>query len=45
MNTKDTIHSQLEHLQMKYAGTGHSDTSKQYEVEFFDTLTVIVNGD
>jgi len=22
------IHAQLEHLQMKYAGTGHADTSK-----------------
>jgi len=28
MNTKDTIHSQLEHLQMKYVGTGHADTNK-----------------
>lgn len=28
MNTKDTIHSQLEHLQSKYVGTGHADTTK-----------------
>jgi len=28
MNTRDTIHSQLEHLQMKYVGTGHADTTK-----------------
>jgi len=25
---KDTLHSQLEHLQMKYVGTGHADTNK-----------------
>jgi splicing factor 3B subunit 5 len=28
MNSKDTIHTQLEHLQMKYVGTGHADTTK-----------------
>lgn len=28
--TKDSLHSQMEHLQMKYVGTGHADTSKLY---------------
>jgi splicing factor 3B subunit 5 len=25
---RDNIHAQLEHLQSKYVGTGHADTSK-----------------
>ncbi|XP_065181062.1 splicing factor 3B subunit 5-like [Sycon ciliatum] len=28
MGDRYNIHSQLEHLQSKYAGTGHGDTSK-----------------
>ena len=28
MNDRYNIHSQLEHLQSKYVGTGHSDTTK-----------------
>jgi len=28
--TRDTLQSQLEHLQAKYVGTGHADTTKLY---------------
>eukprot|EP01095_Lingulamoeba_sp_RSL-Kostka_P011257 TRINITY_DN422_c3_g1_i1.p1 TRINITY_DN422_c3_g1~~TRINITY_DN422_c3_g1_i1.p1 ORF type:complete len:120 (+),score=50.40 TRINITY_DN422_c3_g1_i1:40-360(+) len=28
MSSKDTLQNQLEHLQMKYVGTGHADLSK-----------------
>mmetsp|Transcript_10434 Transcript_10434/g.15086 ORF Transcript_10434/g.15086 Transcript_10434/m.15086 type:complete len:86 (-) Transcript_10434:196-453(-) len=28
MSDRFTFNSQLEHLQMKYAGTGHADTTK-----------------
>ncbi|XP_028395501.1 splicing factor 3B subunit 5-like [Dendronephthya gigantea] len=28
MNDRYNIHSQLEHLQSKYVGTGHSDTTR-----------------
>lgn len=29
MKEKFNIQTQLEHLQMKYVGTGHADTTKQ----------------
>ncbi|KAL6048637.1 Splicing factor 3B subunit 5 [Balamuthia mandrillaris] len=28
MTARDFLNSQIEHLQMKYVGTGHSDTTK-----------------
>lgn len=28
MASRETLQSQLEHLQMKYVGTGHADTTK-----------------
>ncbi len=30
MSARDFLNSQVEHLQMKYVGTGHADTSKLY---------------
>jgi hypothetical protein len=38
-----TLHSQVEHLQMKYVGTGHADTNKLYVVCYLTNISLSIN--
>ena len=32
---RESLNTQLEHLQMRYVGTGHADTTKLYSFVFY----------